>query len=98
MEDEIAAATGTYDATASLSSSTAWLMQLAAFKGASAPSGVPQLRILLTATNMAVLARPTNAVGFLLQQSASLAAANWVSVTNRASVVGRTGILPPEIP
>ncbi len=87
VEDQIATTTGTYDATASLNSSAAWLMQLAAFKPA-LPASVPRLRIFLTATNTAGLAWPTNAMRFTLQQNSDLTTTTWVDVTNAPIVVG----------
>ena len=87
VEDQIAAATGTYDATASLNGSTAWLIQLAAFKAAALPVS-PRLRIFLTATNTVGLAWATNLVNFTLQQNANPATANWVGVTNPVTLVG----------
>ena len=87
VEDQIAATTGTYNATASLNGSTAWLMQLAAFRPA-LPVSVPRLRIFLTTSNNVVLAWPTNAVTFTLQQNTNLVTANWVGVTNPAAPVG----------
>ena len=86
VEDQIAAATGTYDATASLNGSTAWLMQLAAFKPALLVS--PPMRIFLTATNTAVVAWPAAAASFTLQQNSNLATTNWVKATNAAGIVG----------
>jgi len=88
VEDQIAAASGAYDATASLNNSNAWLMQLAAFKPAPAPVSAPQLRAFLTAPNTLVLAWPTNSVVFKLQQDSSLATTNWVDVTNAVVPVG----------
>jgi hypothetical protein len=88
LEDQIAAAAGNFDATASLNSSTAWLMQLAAFKAAPALVSAPQLRIFLTPTNTAVLAWSSNAAGFKLQENSSLTTANWTDVTNTVVPVG----------
>ena len=66
VEDQIAPALGTHNVTASLNSSAAWLMQLAAFKPAlPAP---PLMRVFLTATNTVVVAWPA-AGNFSLQQN-----------------------------
>jgi hypothetical protein len=85
IEDQIAAATGSYSAAAGLSSG-AWLMQLAAFRGASAVP--PALGIFLTDTNTAVIAWPAASMGFTLQQNPALNPANWLDVTNPVTVVG----------
>lgn len=84
VEDRIAPATGGYNATASLNSSTAWLMQLAAFKPALPAS--PTLRVWLTPTNTVVVAWPGAAAAFTLQENSSLAATDWVNATNKADV------------
>jgi hypothetical protein len=86
VEDQIAAATGTYDATASLNGSTTWLMQLAAFKPALPVS--PPMRVFLTATNTVVLAWPSAAASFTLQQNSNLTTTNWMDVTNTVAPVG----------
>jgi hypothetical protein len=88
LEDQISAARGAYDATAPLSGSTAWLMQLGAFNAAPAPASAPQLRIFLTATNTVVLAWSSNSMSFTLQQNSSLSMTNWVDVTNTMALVG----------
>jgi len=87
VEDRLAVAIDNYSATAPLNSSTAWLMQLAAFKPA-LPVSVPRLRILLTTTNTAVLAWPANSVSFRQQQNSSLSTTNWADMTNAAAPVG----------
>ena len=84
VEDAIAAANGTNNATASLDSST-WLLQLAAFRPAAA--GVPNLRIFPANSNRVTLAWSASG-DFVLQQSTDLAGTNWVAVTNQAQVVG----------
>jgi hypothetical protein len=86
IEDQVSATAGSYNATASLDS-TAWVMQLAAFKPAVA-STIPALRIFLTSTNTIVLAWPESATGFTLQQNSDLLAANWSGVTNSVNSVG----------
>jgi hypothetical protein len=43
--------------------------------------GAPLLRILLTATNTALVSWPAPSTGFSLQQSASLSADNWLTPT-----------------
>ena len=85
VEDTVASAAGIYSATAPLSSG-AWLMQLAAFK--SAPPIAPQLRIELTPTNTVILAWPAASTDFVLQQNPSLAATNWMTVTNLGVLIG----------
>jgi Protein of unknown function (DUF4038)/Putative collagen-binding domain of a collagenase len=85
VADQIATATGNYNATATLSSS-AWLLQLAAFRAASFT--VPALRIVLTATNTVVIAWPASSAGFALQQNSTLTSTHWTSVTNALTVVG----------
>jgi len=50
--------------------------------------GAPLLRIVLTGTNTAVLAWPTNAGPFSLQQNDDLHSTNWVVVTDSPKVVG----------
>jgi len=85
VEDQIAAATGSYNATASLNTSTAWLLQLAAFKPA--PPASPLMRIITTSTNAVVVAWPTAAAAFTLQQNADLTTADWADVTNAAGIV-----------
>ena len=85
VEDEVATAAGSYNATATLSSG-AWLMQLAAFKAAAV--NPPPLRIILTATNTAVVTWPAAVTDFTLQESSNLAALNWGNVTNAVGTVG----------
>jgi len=85
VEDQIAAAAGSYNATASLNTSTAWLMQLAAFK-AVLPTA-PRLRVFPT-NNTVVVAWPSSAASFTLQQNSDLAATGWIAVTNFASPAG----------
>jgi hypothetical protein len=50
--------------------------------------GSPFLRIFLTTTNTVVVAWPTAATGFSLEQNGNVAAPGWVTVTNTPSVVG----------
>jgi len=50
--------------------------------------GAPLLRIFLTATNSAVVAWPTAAGGFTLEQNGNLAGGPWSNVTNTVNVVG----------
>ena len=60
--------------------------------------GAPLLRIFLTTTNTAVVAWPTSAVSFVLQQNTNLVTTNWVNVTNTPIVVGSENhviVLPP---
>jgi len=83
VEDQVVSAPGVFSATAALGSS-AWLMQVAAFKPAPAPP--PTLQISLAAAGTAILAWPTNAFGFRLQQNATLSATNWAAVSNSATV------------
>jgi Protein of unknown function (DUF4038)/Putative collagen-binding domain of a collagenase len=77
VEDQLVTSPGPYSATAPLNSG-AWVMQVAAFKVA----GPPVLRIFRTSTNTVGLAWPAAASGFGLQQNSSLAATNWMPVTN----------------
>lgn len=86
VEDRIAAATGSYSATASLNTSTAWLMQLASFRAA-LPTP-PQLRVSLTATNSVVVAWPSSSAIFTLQQNSDLTATGWINVTNQTGATG----------
>jgi hypothetical protein len=86
VEDQVAALGGSCNATAALSSGTAWLMQLAAFRPA--PPVSPQLRIFPTATNTVVAAWPATAAGFRLEQNSSLLAHTWADVTNEVQAVG----------
>jgi hypothetical protein len=87
VADRLAPGPGSYNATAALSSG-AWLMQLAAFKPLNSPLARPLLRIQLASPNTALIAWPAAATGFVLQQTSSLAAANWSNATNPVTVVG----------
>jgi hypothetical protein len=87
VEDQIAALPISYNGTAGLTSG-AWLMQLAAFRPAPLITTVPLLRIFLTDTNTAVIAWPTAASGFHLQQSSTLNIPAWVSATNTVGTNG----------
>jgi len=95
VEDEIAGTAGSYSVTASLNSSTAWLMQLAAFKAALPMA--PLLRVFPT-NNIIVVAWPSSAASFTLQQNSDLIAAGWINVTNLTSTNGAEYqvILPPS--
>lgn len=60
--------------------------------------GAPLLRIFLTATNTAIVAWPTAAAGFNLEQNGNIATALWSPVTNTVNVVGsenQVTIAPP---
>jgi hypothetical protein len=87
VEDQLAAATGVYDATAALSSGF-WLMQIAAFKPADPYLNAPMLRVFLTSTNTAVMAWPASITNFILQQTSALGVNPWVAVTNAVQVTG----------
>ena len=86
VEDQIAAATGSYSATASLNSTTAWLMQLGAFKAA--PPASPLMRVFLTATNTMVVTWPSSSTYFTLQQNSDLTTTGWMKVTNFVGTAG----------
>jgi hypothetical protein len=86
VEDRIAAATGSYSATASLNTATAWLMQLASFKAAQPTP--PQLRVSLTPTNTVVVSWPLSSSSFTLQQDSDLTATGWINVTNLTGTNG----------
>jgi Protein of unknown function (DUF4038)/Putative collagen-binding domain of a collagenase len=86
VEDQIANSTGSFNATATLSSGV-WLMQIAAFKAA-VPVTPPSLRIFRTGTNTFILAWPTNSMTFILQQSPSLVPTAWTVSTNAVVIVG----------
>jgi hypothetical protein len=61
-------------------------------------AGAPRLRIFLTSTNTAVVAWPTNATGFTLQQNGNVETASWTTVGNAVIVVGSENqviIAPP---
>jgi hypothetical protein len=88
VEDQVAALPISYNGTAGLTSG-AWLMQLAAFRGAPATINAPTLRIFLTANNTAVIAWPASSdAGFHLQQSPALNPAGWINVTNAVGTNG----------
>jgi hypothetical protein len=87
VEDQVAAATGVYHATAGLNSGL-WLVQIAAFKAAIPNPGPPALRIFLTATNTAVMAWPASLTNFILEQTSVLGLTPWVDVTNTVYVIG----------
>jgi hypothetical protein len=91
VEDQNASVAGSYNATASLDSG-AWLMQIAAFRPVVLPAN-PILRIFLTDTNTAVVAWPSAATGFLLQQSADLIATNWSNVSSNIQSVGSESLV-----
>src|SRR3954465_427980 len=60
--------------------------------------GAPLLRIFLTATNTVIIAWPTAAAGFNLEQNGNLATAAWGNVTNAVNVVGsenQVTVAPP---
>jgi hypothetical protein len=86
VEDEVAAGSGLYRASATLTSG-AWLMQVAAFKAA-APAGPPRLSIFLTATNTTLILWPSTPAGFALQANSQLGTLDWASVTNSVGVIG----------
>src|SRR5207247_10516207 len=67
VEDKVASAAGTYDASATLGSG-AWTMQVAVFR-AMMPMSPPVLRIFLTATNTAILEWSGASAGFTLQEA-----------------------------
>jgi hypothetical protein len=50
--------------------------------------GAPSLRIFLTATNTVIVAWPTAATGFSLEQNGNMASTAWSNVTNSVTVVG----------
>ena len=83
VEDRIAAASGAYNATANVTSSKVWLMQVAAFKDPLSNGSAPLLRIFLTATNSATVEWP----GYVLQQNPNLTTTNWADATNAITVV-----------
>jgi len=83
VEDRVAVASGTYNATANVGSSNAWLMQVAAFKDPLPDNGVPSLRIFRAATNTVVVAWP----GYILQQNPNLTTTSWVDSINAITVV-----------
>jgi len=86
IEDRVAVAVGTYNATAPLNSG-AWVMQLAAFKAAVLV--IPStFRLFATDTNTVVAAWATASTGFTLQQNSTVAGTNWVDVTNAVSLAG----------
>jgi len=58
----------------------------------------PLLRIFLTTTNTAIVAWPSAAVGFHLQQNGNLSTTVWTTVVNPVNVVGsenQVTISPP---
>jgi hypothetical protein len=61
--------------------------------------GSPLLRIFLTATNTVIVAWPTAAGGFNLEQNSNLATTAWSTVTNSVNVVGsenQVSVAPPS--
>lgn len=54
---------------------------------------LPILTIALTPTNTVLVSWPAPSTGFNLQQSASLANANWVNSTNPVSVIGSQNVV-----
>jgi hypothetical protein len=84
VEDQIAASTGPFNATAS-STSDAWLMQLAAFRAAPALTP-PLLSISLTSTNTIVITWLASS-SFALQINSDLSGTNWVNVTNTVEAI-----------
>ncbi len=86
VEDQVAATTGLYDATAGLNSGL-WLMQVAAFKADVPSLAEPAMRVFLTTTNTVVLAWPASLTNFVLQQTSKLGVTPWVAVTNAVQVV-----------
>jgi hypothetical protein len=86
VEDQVANTAGSFSATATLNLG-AWLMQVAAFKPATAITP-PPLRIFRTATNTFILAWPTNSAAFTLQQSPILSPTSWTASTNPVIIVG----------
>jgi hypothetical protein len=50
--------------------------------------GSPLLRIFLTTTNSAVIAWPSSAVGFNLEQNGVASSSGWAPVTNTVNTVG----------
>jgi len=60
--------------------------------------GSPLLRIFLTATNTVIVAWPTAAPGFNLEQNSNLATTTWSTVTNTVNVIGsenQISVAPP---
>jgi hypothetical protein len=60
--------------------------------------GTPLLRIFLTTTNTVIVAWPTAAAGFSLEQNNNVATASWSNVTNTVTVVGsenQVTVAPP---
>jgi hypothetical protein len=86
VEDQVAAATGVYDATAGLNAGP-WLMQVAAFKAVITNPVAPTLRVFLTSTDTPVIAWPASVTNFILQQTSTLGVTPWVNVTNSVQVM-----------
>ena len=49
---------------------------------------IPQMSVTASAPGSLVIAWPTNAPGFVLQQDSDLGTTNWSNVTNAVTVVG----------
>ncbi len=97
VEDKLVSATGSYSASAPLSSSAAWIMQMVAFKAASG-SGTPPPPPTLNSISISP-SSPTINVGSTLQFSATgtysdgstqnlTAAAAWVSTNTSVATIG----------
>jgi hypothetical protein len=76
IEDKVSGGPGAYTATATLAGSNDWLMQVAAFRSKISALASPRLRIFLTQA------------GLTLQESSTLAPANWIDSTRPVQVVG----------
>ncbi len=75
-EDEIAATTGTYDATAPLSPSDEWIMQLVAFRPAGSGT-VPPVQVFLSPTTATVLLNATQRFSASVNNDPNNAGVTW---------------------
>jgi fibronectin type 3 domain-containing protein len=105
LEDRVVSATGAYSATATLSSSAAWIMQMAAFKGAggstdtiapSTPTGVSAVAASSTQVNVSWTASTDNVAvtGYLLERCQGASCTSFAQIasptTTSFSDTGRT--------
>ena len=91
LEDEIVSAVGAYSATAPISPSAAWIMQMAAFKGAgtggdttppSAPSALTATSVTSTLVNLSWTAATDNVgvTGYRVERCAGAGCANFLQI------------------
>jgi len=95
MEDKIAAAIGVYPATASLDSSSQWLMQVAAFMAA-VPAPVVPDAITITVSNGGFVINFNTILGqiYALQSTTNLAGGSWSSIVTNIAGTGNIVQIP----